>query len=56
MRASDGVVERGSRMVVGMRKCGAEAEAEGVEGVGMIFSKRWKWEVDSSHDFTSFAD
>lgn len=54
-RASAGEVDRGSRMVVGIRRCDAEVEGEGSEGVGMIFSERWKWVVDSSHIFTAFA-
>lgn len=53
--ASSSEIDRGTRMVVGIRRCGAEVEDEGSEGVGMIFSERWKWEVDSSHVFTAFA-
>jgi hypothetical protein len=54
-RALAGGVERGNRIVVGMRNCGAEVEDEGDEGAGIIFSGRWKRVADSSHVFTAFA-
>lgn len=54
-RASAWEVDWGSRMVVGMRRCGVEVDEEGDEGAGMIFSERWKRVVDSSHVFTAFA-
>lgn len=49
-RASTEEVDRGSRMEVGIRRCGEEVAEE-----GMIFSWRWKWAVDSSHVFTAFT-